>query len=98
MNPASRTPEGTPNRCPVCDKLAWIEPSLPQRDAPCPHCGCLLWFAETSAEPMPLDFAELFPRRRRRAPSRESYGAPFTRCDRVTWAVVAALSTLVVLL
>jgi hypothetical protein len=41
---SSRTPEGAPNRCPVCAKALKIEPSTPPGDAPCPHCGHLLWF------------------------------------------------------
>ncbi|MGA2031540.1 MAG: hypothetical protein ABSG68_04735 [Thermoguttaceae bacterium] len=44
MEPSSRTPEGWPNRCPVCGKDVCIEPSTPPGDAPCPHCGHLLWF------------------------------------------------------
>jgi len=44
MEPSSRTPEGEPNRCPVCGKELQIEPSRPPGDAPCPHCGTLLWF------------------------------------------------------
>jgi hypothetical protein len=44
MEPSTRTPEGVPNRCPVCGKGLQIEPSHPPGDAPCPHCGCLLWF------------------------------------------------------
>src|SRR5688572_28909820 len=44
MRPSSRTPEGVPNRCPVCGRRARIEPSVPPGDAPCPHCGHLLWF------------------------------------------------------
>lgn len=44
MEPSSRTPEGQPNRCPVCGKDARVEPSIPPGDAPCPHCGHLLWF------------------------------------------------------
>jgi acyl carrier protein len=46
---SSRTPEGTPNRCSICDTLICIEPSQPQGDAPCPRCGTLLWFVQTSA-------------------------------------------------
>jgi hypothetical protein len=46
MLPASRTPEGEPNRCLVCGKDVVIEPSHPPGDAPCPHCGSLLWFSE----------------------------------------------------
>ena len=45
---ASRTPEGEPNRCPVCDAKVCIEPSRPGGDAPCPNCGVLLWFLPTS--------------------------------------------------
>jgi hypothetical protein len=41
---SSRTPEGDPNRCPICGHLIRIEPSQPFLDAPCPHCGCLLRF------------------------------------------------------
>ena len=41
---SSRTPEGTPNRCPICGTRLEIEPSDPAGDAPCPCCGHLLWF------------------------------------------------------
>jgi len=44
MKPSSRTPEGQPKHCPVCGKDLKIEPSHPPGDAPCPHCGHLLWF------------------------------------------------------
>ena len=44
MQPSSRTPEGEPNRCPVCGKTLHIEPSRRPGDAPCPHCGHLLLF------------------------------------------------------
>ncbi len=44
MLPASRTPEGWQNECPVCGQAVIIEPSQPSGDAPCPHCGVLLWF------------------------------------------------------
>jgi hypothetical protein len=44
MRISSRTPEGRPNHCAVCGKRIVIEPSHPFGDAPCPHCGCLLWF------------------------------------------------------
>ena len=44
MTISSRTPEGQPNRCPLCDKEVRIEPSTLFGDAPCPHCGQLLWF------------------------------------------------------
>ncbi|PHR97634.1 MAG: hypothetical protein COA78_27315 [Blastopirellula sp.] len=44
MTISSRTPEGQPNRCPVCGKSVIIEPSALFGDAPCPGCGTLLWF------------------------------------------------------
>lgn len=46
MTISSRTPEGAPNRCPVCGASIRIEPSFPPGDAPCPNCGSLLWFAQ----------------------------------------------------
>jgi acyl carrier protein len=46
---SSRTPGGVPNRCPICNTSICIEPSHPQGDAPCPNCGTLLWFFNTSA-------------------------------------------------
>jgi hypothetical protein len=49
MEPASRTPEGLPNRCPVCGNEITIDPSLPAGDAPCPCCGHLLWFSTALA-------------------------------------------------
>jgi hypothetical protein len=55
---SSRTPEGDPNRCPICGNDLRIEPSKPTLDAPCPHCGHLLWFARkpsVSERPMELD-------------------------------------------
>ncbi len=55
MRPSSRTPEGQPNWCPVCGHEVCIEPSMPPGDAPCPRCGCLLWFP--SASPAGLDGA-----------------------------------------
>ena len=44
---SSRTPEGVPNRCPVCGAEICLEPSQPSGDAPCPNCGTLLWFIAT---------------------------------------------------
>src|SRR5713101_4986302 len=49
MTISSRTPEGEPNYCPICKSLISIEPSHPPGDAPCPKCGHLLWFGETSS-------------------------------------------------
>jgi hypothetical protein len=44
MEPASRTPEGEANCCPICGHEVRLEPSRPPGDAPCPCCGHLLWF------------------------------------------------------
>ncbi len=41
---SSRTPDGRPNRCPVCGADFVIEPSDPAGEAPCPACGHLVWF------------------------------------------------------
>jgi hypothetical protein len=54
MSIASRTPEGSPNRCPVCAASVVIEPSQPPGDAPCPACGHLLWFPPASRLPRPI--------------------------------------------
>ena len=45
MTVSSRTPEGFPSHCPVCGASISIEFSDPASDAPCPQCGCLLWFS-----------------------------------------------------
>ncbi|HEV3144488.1 MAG TPA: STAS domain-containing protein [Gemmataceae bacterium] len=48
---SSRTPEGFPIRCAVCGRRDFIKPStFPNRDAPCPHCGSLLWVEASSTE------------------------------------------------
>ncbi len=46
MIPSSRTPEGERNCCPLCGQDVCVEVSFPAGDAPCPHCGHLLWFEE----------------------------------------------------
>src|SRR5690348_7977560 len=51
---SSRTPEGEPNRCPVCGNALRLEPSRPPGDAPCPSCGALLWFPATPGEVLPV--------------------------------------------
>jgi acyl carrier protein len=42
----TRTPEGFPNRCPVCEHDVVIEPTYLFGDATCPRCGSLLWFIQ----------------------------------------------------
>lgn len=44
---SSRTPEGQPNSCPLCGADVVLEPSILIGDAPCPHCGQLLWFIQS---------------------------------------------------
>ena len=44
MTISSRTPEGLPNYCPICNSDICIEPSALFGDATCPNCGSLLWF------------------------------------------------------
>jgi acyl carrier protein len=58
---SSRTPEGDPNHCPICDALICIEPSQPAGDAPCPTCGALLWFVKISEGIRFHDSAEAAP-------------------------------------
>ena len=50
MAVSSRTPEGSPNHCPVCGNDVNVEASLPFGDAPCPSCGTLLWFINLPPE------------------------------------------------
>lgn len=62
---SSRTPEGSPNRCPLCGSVVRIEPSLFFGDAPCPACGHLLWFLHVHSEPRFFLPAEAEPIRER---------------------------------
>ncbi|ADB15062.1 phosphopantetheine-binding protein [Pirellula staleyi DSM 6068] len=48
MSISSRTPEGTPHRCPVCRQETAIESST-HGDACCPDCGTLLWWFRDKA-------------------------------------------------
>lgn len=49
MNISSKTPEGSPNQCPICNQKIVIEvSSFPTHDAPCPKCGHLLSFTGES--------------------------------------------------
>jgi anti-anti-sigma factor len=45
MDVSSRILRITPDHCPFCGNVVIVGPaSHPARDAPCPHCGKLLWF------------------------------------------------------
>jgi hypothetical protein len=57
MTPASRTPEGEPNQCPICGREVRLEPSRPPGDAPCSYCGHLLWF-DSSERPESLSLKQ----------------------------------------
>src|SRR5690349_11316729 len=46
MSISSRTPEGTPGRCPLCGADLAVEYAAPAGDAVCPQCGCLVWETE----------------------------------------------------
>jgi anti-anti-sigma factor len=52
---SSRTPEGTPNGCPVCGKSLSLEPDA---KTPCPHCGYLLLFSGQDETRIELSAAE----------------------------------------
>lgn len=55
---SSRTPEGRPNECPVCGRRLRLDPStVPTADAPCPHCGSLVWFAPADAGRVVVDLS-----------------------------------------
>jgi anti-sigma B factor antagonist len=49
MNLSSRSPEDQPDQCPRCGNPTVIEPSKPEGDIPCRHCGGLLWFVRRPA-------------------------------------------------
>jgi hypothetical protein len=66
MEPSSRTPEGEANRCPVCAHEVRVVPSIPPGDAPCPHCGHLLWFVPSDTEQVAASSEQDVDRRFRR--------------------------------
>src|SRR4051794_35025121 len=68
MAVSSRTPEGTPHRCPVCGKISAVEPSYPDGDSCCPNCGRLLWW-----------FRDRLSRSARTAPERITLASSFTQ-------------------
>ncbi len=56
MTVSSRTPEGDPNRCPICGQPCRMEPSFAFADAPCPSCGYLLRFPAKGDERKPAAY------------------------------------------
>lgn len=69
---SSRTPEGSPGKCPVCGQEVRLEVSEPFGDAPCPHCGTLLRFVTLANEVRVFDDAAL--RRRLRKMLVDQFG------------------------
>lgn len=64
------------------------------RDAPCPHCGCLLWFGPAPA-PDPTAYRRAVAACRR-TPIEEREPVPFGRAERIQWAVLAIVSSIIV--
>jgi hypothetical protein len=88
MQPATRTPEGEPNRCPICGHALRIEPSRPPGDAPCPHCGTLLWFAlePVNQKPDPAAASKSAPKNtRKRTPTSPQSSAVGPRVVLTAW-------------
>jgi acyl carrier protein len=74
---SSRTPGGSPQRCPVCGEAFQMEPSQPFGDAPCPACGSLLWFLADGSSFLWFERgAEEAKRERLRASVAELLGVP----------------------
>jgi acyl carrier protein len=59
MTISTRTPEGFPQRCPICGRSSALEPSFPGGDVVCPACGQLLWVVRDHAERASLSVEEL---------------------------------------
>src|SRR5215471_18455527 len=59
MTISARTPEGFPERCPICGNTSALVPSFPGGDAVCPACGQLLWVVRDHAERAGLSVGEL---------------------------------------
>ena len=57
MTISSRTPEGEPIHCPICQADVVIEPSVVFGDATCPNCGSLLWFLAVGSQPQIFEYA-----------------------------------------
>src|SRR5260221_13168626 len=97
MIPASRTPEGTPNRCPICGKSVRIEPSsFPTMDAPCPHCGHLLWFTGPAKFRAPALAHDLVSARRPQKTNAHDEERRLSKSQRIVWVLIAAISTCIV--
>ena len=54
MTISSKTPEGGPGHCPLCEAEVRLEPSLWYDDATCPRCGTLLWLIRLNSESLVL--------------------------------------------
>jgi hypothetical protein len=57
MNVSSRTPEGSPHRCPICGRDARLDRCLPLGDTICPGCGSLI--SAESQTPESFELADI---------------------------------------
>jgi len=48
MNAPNQPPDATPDLCPACNNEVTLDAVLLAGDAPCSHCGQLVWFAKKS--------------------------------------------------
>ena len=93
MQPSSRTPEGEPNRCPVCGKTLHIEPSRPPGDAPCPHCGHPLLFGlRTDGGAVPTKLAQRSGRGAGRAGAFDAMAGGHADARETSWLPPRSLS------
>lgn len=65
MTVSSRTPEGQPSTCPLCQAHVAVEPSILIGDATCPCCGHLLWFLQTGDAVQLIDAIQYQPLKNR---------------------------------
>jgi hypothetical protein len=80
---SSRTPEGEPNRCPICRHQCRIEPSCLTPDAPCPSCGHLLWFPQEKKTTRKSTSASVLAERPKRAQGQPTARAPEIQAARL---------------
>jgi hypothetical protein len=101
MHASSRTPDGLPNRCPVCGQAVRVEPSIPPGDAPCPFCGHLLWFDRPSVRPSTRVPQEATPAEASTSvwefPPLPRKKRPALDPDKLNWVLCGAIGALVIL-
>lgn len=65
MTVSTRTPEGQPGKCPLCDAAIVVELSVLFGDAICPQCGHLVWFFQAAEVTHVFDSQKSVPSRER---------------------------------